>query len=89
MLAGLYLFFGQSSDYLAEALVRLEKANISGVCLKPEVADAICEKILATEKIKLRSLKLRRTKDFPASPSLLNQVKAKIKLKFVEIGNAV
>ena len=90
VVAGLYLLFAKRcSQYLSQALVRLEKVNISGFCFKPKVADAICETILATDKIKLRSLKLWRTEDFPASPSLLNQVKAKIKLTFFEIGSAV
>ena len=85
LVAGLYLLFAKRCEkYLSEALVRLEKVNISGFCFKPKVADAICEKILVTEKLKLRSLKLWRTEDFPASPTLLTQVKAKIKVDFFQ-----
>ena len=86
VVAGLYLLFARRCEqYLSQALVRLEKVNISGFSFKPRVADAICETILATEKLKLRSLKLWRTEDFPASPALLNQVKAKIKVDFFQV----
>ena len=86
VVAGLYLLFAKRCEqYLSQALVRLEKVNISGFCFKPKVADAICETILATDKIKLRSLKLWRTEDFPASPTLLNEVKAKIIVEFFQV----
>lgn len=85
VVAGLYLLFAKRCEqYLSQALVRLEKVNISGFCFKPKVADAICDKILATEKLKLRSLKLWRSEDFPASPQLLSEVKAKIKVEFFQ-----
>ena len=59
-------------QYLSEALVLLKKVNLSGICFPPYFADAISKKILATENLKLRSLKLSKAEDFPASPALLN-----------------
>ena len=70
--------------YISEGLVRLETVDIVGLgsCFEPKVADAICKKILATEELTLRSLKMGRSEDFPASPTLFNQVKTKIKVLF-------
>ena len=86
IVAGLYLLFAKRcEDYLAGALARLETVNILGVCFKPKVATAICQKIVVNEKLKLKSLKLWKSQDFPVSDELLKKVKERINLDFAQV----
>ena len=47
--------------------------------------EAICQKIVANETLKLKSLKLWKSQDFPVSDELLKKVKERINLDFAHV----